>query len=154
MSRELLSARAKGYQLPGNFATSARAAQSATDGGTPVIRLTVGQPHVSPPAHVLDAFAEANRAPHGHRYPPFGGLSRLRQLVATRVTSDHAHAVTADEVVITVGAKGAIANALEVLLDPGDEVLLAAPCWSGFVPAIERAGGVAVSRPARPETVV
>ena len=144
MPRDLLSARARAYQLPGNFAASARAARAAAAGGKPVIRLTVGQPHLPPPEHVLEAFAAANRAPHGHRYPPVGGLPQLREAVAARAVIEHGQPVSADEVVVTAGAKGAVANALEVLLDPGDEVLLAAPCWSGFVPAIERAGGVAV----------
>ena len=144
MPRELLSARARAYRLPGSFAASARAARAAATSATPVIRLTVGQPHLPPPGHVLEAFAAANRAPHGHRYPPVGGLPQLRELVAARAAVAYRKPVSAGEVVVTVGAKGAVANALEVLLDPGDEVLLATPCWSGFVPAIERAGGVAV----------
>ena len=121
-----------------------RAAAAAARAGRPVIRLTVGQPHLPPPSHLLAAFAAANESALGHRYPPVGGLPQLREIVARRSTADHRRIVSADEVIITVGAKGAIANTLEAVIDPGDEVLLAAPYWSGFVPAIERCGARAV----------
>ena len=61
-----------------------RVAAAAADGGPPVVDLGRGNPEIGPPAHVVEALAEAARRPDSHGYAPFRGLPELRQSIARR----------------------------------------------------------------------
>nr|MDQ3293442.1 pyridoxal phosphate-dependent aminotransferase [Actinomycetota bacterium] len=71
----------------------------------------------------------------------------LREAVAVKTKRDSGYEVGADQVVITNGGKHAVYNAFQVLLDPGDEVLLPAPYWTTYPEAITLGGGVTVALP-------
>ncbi|SNC60105.1 aspartate aminotransferase [Hymenobacter gelipurpurascens] len=73
---------------------------------------------------------------------PAGGLAELREALAQQYQRPGtASAVSAEQVVVTPGAKSALFALFSVLLRPGDEVLLPTPNWFGFSQLIERAGG-------------
>ncbi|HWO63751.1 MAG TPA: pyridoxal phosphate-dependent aminotransferase [Umezawaea sp.] len=78
------------------------------------------------------------------RYTPVAGIPALRQAIATRLTDTWGSPHKADQVVVTNGAKQALANAFAVLLEPGDEVLVQAPYWVSFPHMVTLAGGVPV----------
>lgn len=69
------------------------------------------------------------------------GLMKLRQAIARKLSGETAQPWSADEVSVTSGAKQALFNAAMVLLNPGDEVLIPAPCWTPFPVHIGLAGG-------------
>lgn len=107
------------------------------------IRLEIGDPDFTTPAHIIDAAAEAARAGFTH-YTSSSGLPSLRALVAERTASRYGIACSDDDVVVTTGACGGIHAALLALLDPGDELLVPDPGWTTYVPMALAAGVVPV----------
>ena len=91
----------------------------------------------------MEAGAAAARDPATHRYTPAAGLPELRQAIAAS-SLDDGLAVDADRVVVTNGAKQAVFTAFQVLLDPGDEVLVPAPYWVTYPASVELAAGLPV----------
>ncbi len=111
-------------------------AQELQKKGIPVINLTAGEPDFYPPDAVKEAViaaVEANKS----RYTAAPGILELRQLVAEK-TNRQQPALSADQpwgpknTIITNGAKQALSNALMVLVDPGEEVLIPSPYWLSY----------------------
>jgi aspartate/methionine/tyrosine aminotransferase len=110
------------------------------------IRLEIGDPDFTTPAHVVDAAAEAARAGFTH-YAPGIGLPSLRGLIAEKVRARNGLDCTAADVVVTTGACGALHSCLLALLDPGDELLVPDPGWTTYTPMALAAGVVPVPYP-------
>jgi aspartate aminotransferase len=81
------------------------------------------------------------------RYTAVAGILALRKAIAERLDAQWKCPHTADQIVVTNGAKQALANAFAVLLDPGDEVLIQAPHWVSFPHMVTLAGGEPVVIP-------
>src|SRR5439155_3549266 len=113
--------------------------------GEDVIGFGAGEPDFPTPAHVVEAAAAACRQPRFHHYTPTAGLPELREAVAEKTAHDIGQSVTAAQVVITNGAKQAVANTFATLIDPGDEVILTAPYWVTYPETIRLANGVPVA---------
>jgi aspartate aminotransferase/aminotransferase len=96
-----------------------------------VTRLEVGDPDFITPPHIIDAAAAAARDGFT-RYPPSAGYPSLRELIAEKVTQRNHLPTTANQVVVTTGGGGGLFTTFLALLDPGDEVLIADPGWSGY----------------------
>lgn len=113
--------------------------QSLRREGQDVIPLGAGQPDFETP--------EAARA-GGHaaiddgrtRYTPVAGVPGLRQAIAQWLHADSGLAVTAEQVVVSSGAKPALYHTLLALLDPDDEVLLPVPAWPSYEEMARLAG--------------
>jgi len=120
----------------------AKALQAA---GEAVIGFGAGEPDFPTPAHVVDAAVAACRDPKNHRYSPTPGLPELREAIAVKTRRDSGLEVAAAQVLVTNGGKHAVYNTFEVLLNPGDEVLVPAPYWTTYPEAIALAGGVTVA---------
>lgn len=115
---------------------------------TPQIDLAFGAPYVDDVVWQLHGrVADAMRggAP-AHGYAPLG-LPRLRQGIAQRMTASGTP-TSAEEVLVTSGAQGALALLTGVLLRPGDRVIVEAPTYPGAVELFSRAGAsiIAVAR--------
>jgi len=78
---------------------------------------------------------------------PAAGLPELREAIAAKTARDSDYACEASHVLVTNGGKQAVYNTFQVLLDPGDEVLLPAPYWTTYPEAIALADGVPVVVP-------
>jgi aspartate/methionine/tyrosine aminotransferase len=120
----------------------AKALQAA---GEAVIGFGAGEPDFPTPAHVVEAAVAACRDPKNHRYSPTPGLPELREAIAVKTRRDSGLEVAAAQVLVTNGGKHAVYNTFEVLLNPGDEVLVPAPYWTTYPEAIALAGGVTVA---------
>jgi aspartate/methionine/tyrosine aminotransferase len=96
-----------------------------------VTHLEVGDPDFITPQHIIDAAAAAATEGFTH-YPPSAGYPRLRELIAEKVSRRNHLPTTADQVVVTTGGGGGLFTTFLALLDPGDEVLIADPGWSGY----------------------
>lgn len=127
------------------FAMAARA-RALRAGGHNVISLSIGEPDLPTPPHVIEAAHRAALA-GDTRYPPIAGVEALRRAVATKFTHDFGYGVGAGDVLITNGGKQAIFNAVMALIEPGDAVLIPAPCWAGYIQVVDFAGGVSVFLP-------
>ncbi len=112
--------------------------------GEAVIGFGAGEPDFPTPEPIVEAAVQACRDPRNHRYTPAAGLPELRAAIAEKTARDSGYEVEASQVLVTNGSKHAIYNAFATLLDPGDEVIVAAPYWVTFPESISLAGGVPV----------
>jgi aspartate/methionine/tyrosine aminotransferase len=111
-----------------------------------VVHLEVGEPGFRTPEHIIDAASRAARDGHT-RYTPAAGIPALREAVADRVSERWGRAVTAEQVIVTVGGVNALALAGLASLDRGDEVLLPDPGWPNYASLAELTGATAVTYP-------
>lgn len=108
--------------------------------GPEVIRLEVGEPSFTTPAHVIDAAARA--AHDGHTgYGPNGGLLSLRELLAAKLRRVNGIEASTDEIVVTPGGMNALYSIYMALLEPGDEVLLPTPGFPNMDETVALLGG-------------
>jgi aspartate aminotransferase len=115
--------------------------------GEPVIGFGAGEPDFPTPDHIVAAAIEACRDPVAHHYGPTAGLPALREAIAAKTQRDSGFACDASQIVVTNGAKHAVYTALQVLCDPGDQVICPAPYWTTYPEAIALAGGEPVMPP-------
>jgi aspartate/methionine/tyrosine aminotransferase len=115
--------------------------------GEPVIGFGAGEPDFPTPSHIVDAAIAACADPRAHHYTPTAGLPELRAAIAAKTARDSGLACEASQVLVTNGAKQAVAETFQVLLDPGDEVLVPAPYWTSYPEAIALADGTPVVLP-------
>ena len=114
--------------------------------GHDVISLGTGEPDFPTPPHVIEAAHAAAKAGET-RYTPTAGTPRLRAAIAAAAARECGFSPDTGEVIVSTGAKQVIFNALMATLDPGDEVIIAAPCWSSYPDMVRTCGGVPVLVP-------
>lgn len=141
-----LSRRALAMSPSATLAISAKSKEMRAQ-GLPVIGFGAGEPDFPTPPAIVEAAVEAARDPKSHRYSPVAGLPSLREAVAAKTLRDSGYEVAAAQTVITNGGKQAVYLTCQVLIDPGDEVLLPAPYWVTYPEAIALAGGTPVIIP-------
>jgi len=115
--------------------------------GLDVVGFGAGEPDFPTPATIVEAAAKACFDTVNHRYTPTQGLPELREAIVEKTRRDSGLVISAAEVLVTNGAKHAIANAFAALLDPGDEVLIPAPYWTTYPESVRLAGGVPIEIP-------
>jgi aspartate aminotransferase len=108
--------------------------------GIDVVDFGAGEPHFPTPQHIKDAAIVAIQS-NFTKYTPVGGTSELRDAIVDRHAADFDSAYRREEVVACVGGKHAIFNAIQVLVDHGDEVILPVPYWVSFKDIVRYAGG-------------
>ncbi|MBB5345551.1 pyridoxal phosphate-dependent aminotransferase [Tunturibacter empetritectus] len=102
-----------------------------------------GEPHFSTPRHIKDAAIEAIEK-NFTRYTNVAGIPEVRKAIVDRHACDFGSNYTPEECVFTTGGKLALFNAIQVLVDHGDEVILPVPYWVSFKDIIQYAGGKVV----------
>ncbi|MFT8704455.1 pyridoxal phosphate-dependent aminotransferase [Bifidobacterium aquikefiricola] len=113
--------------------------------GIDIIGFGAGEPNFPTPQYIVDAAAQACQDPRNHRYTPTAGLPELRAAIAKKTERDSGYAVDPVQVVVTNGGKQAVYETLQVLINPGDEVIVPAPYWTSYPEMIKLAGGKPVS---------
>lgn len=124
-------------------------ARRARAEGVDVVGFGTGEPDFDTPEHIKEA-ARAALAAGATKYTATGGTAELRAAIC-RDLARRALTYTPDQVIATTGGKQALYNAFQVLLDPGDEVLIPAPYWVSYVEMVRLAGGVPVIVPTTEE---
>src|ERR1039457_6567291 len=108
--------------------------------GIDLANFGAGEPHFATPKHIKDAAIAAIEA-NFSKYTAVAGVPAVRQAVVDRHAADFGSNYTAEECVFTTGGKLALFNAVQVLVDHGDEVILPVPYWVSFKDIIRYAGG-------------
>ena len=139
--RGLLSDRAKALQPSLTLAIAAKAKQLRADGAD-VCSLSAGEPDFDTPDFIRAAAIKALNEGQT-RYGPAAGEPVLREAIAAKLSQENHVATRAAQVLVTNGGKQALYNLFQVLLGPGDEVLLPAPYWLSY-PEIARMAGASV----------
>ena len=127
------------------------AAKRMAQEGVDVISLSIGEPDFDTPEHIKDACIGALRRGETH-YAPSAGIPALTAAIAAKIGRENAVPAKPDEVIVTCGAKDAIYEAMEAVLNPGDEVLILDPAWVSYEPCSQLAGAVARHHPLSTET--
>jgi aspartate aminotransferase len=111
--------------------------------GFDVINLSIGEPDFDTPEHVKEAAKEAIDQNYSH-YTPVPGYPELRKAIADKLKRDNGLNYTAEQIVVSTGAKQSLANAILCLVNPGEEVLIPAPYWVSYKEIIKLAGAKGV----------
>ena len=99
--------------------------------GQKIIDLTIGEPDIATPAHIIYGAVEAMRAGDTH-YTASAGQPALRHAIAETVRREKGLTCNPDNVVVGCGAKQLIFEAFAATLNPGDEVVIPAPYWVSY----------------------
>src|SRR6266403_1187496 len=108
--------------------------------GVDVVDLSVGEPHFSTPQHIKDAAIVAINN-NFTRYTAVGGTAELKDAIVYRHAQDFGSVYKREEAMASVGGKHVLFNAIQVLVDHGDEVILPVPYWVSFKDIVRYAGG-------------
>ncbi len=111
--------------------------------GFDVINLSIGEPDFNTPEHVKEAAKDAIDQNYSH-YTPVPGYPELRQAIANKLKRDNGLDYTAEQIVVSTGAKQSLANAILCLVNVGEEVLIPAPYWVSYKEIIKLAGAKGV----------
>jgi aspartate aminotransferase len=127
------------------FVTLARA-RALEAQGRDIIHLEIGEPDFDTPEHIKDSAIASLRRNRTH-YTPAAGIMELRTAIAEYVERTRGISVTADNVVVSPGAKPIIAAVLMALLDPDDEVIIPDPAYPAYRSITTYVGAKPVSLP-------
>ena len=120
--------------------------------GVDVINMSLGEPDLETPLFVKNAAVQAVQDNWSH-YGPVAGIASLRNAVAMHqnASCDNAIEWQAEDVIVSVGAKAAIFNAIQTILNAGDEVIIPTPSWVSYGEMVKLAGGKVVLVPTSAE---
>ncbi len=113
------------------------------EAGEDIVDLSVGQPDIETPGHIIEATKDALDAGHT-TYTPSNGIMELRRAAAGYLRDRFDLGYEAEHIIATPGGKHAVYETVQALVDVGDEVIVFDPVWSSYVPMVKLAGGEAV----------
>jgi aspartate aminotransferase len=114
--------------------------------GLDICSLSAGEPDFDTPQHISVAAVQALQAGKT-RYGPAAGEMPLREAIAHKLQQDNGVSYSANQVLVTNGGKQSLYNLMQVLLNPGDEVLIPAPYWLSYPEMVRLAEGIPVILP-------
>ncbi len=114
-------------------------AKKLTASGLDIIDMGVGEPDFDTPKHIVEAGCNSIRIGETH-YAPTGGIPELRQAISEKLSRENSINVTADDVIVTPGAKMAVFAAIQALLQEGDQCVLIGPSWVSYEPCVAFSG--------------
>ncbi|MGA9060729.1 MAG: pyridoxal phosphate-dependent aminotransferase [Terracidiphilus sp.] len=129
-------------EVSATMAVAAEAAKLRAQGAN-LVDFGAGEPHFPTPRHIKDAAIAAIEA-NFTRYTVVPGIPEVRKAIVERHACDFGSDYSVDEAIFTTGGKLALFNAIQVLVDHGDEVILPVPYWVSFKDIIQYAGGTVV----------
>lgn len=140
-------------RLPAQFFSAlTRRVAEVQCAGHDVINLGQGNPDLPTPDYIVEALRTAVMNANTHKYPPFRGLSRLKEAVAAFYLRTYGVQLDPErEVAILVGGKTGLVEMAEIYLQSGDVALVPDPGYPDYLSGIALAGGTAVPMPITPE---
>lgn len=128
---------------------AARAAELRTSGRS-IVSLSTGEPDFPTPDHIKKAALRALEE-NQTKYTPAEGIKTLREIVAQKFKRDNNINTSWDRIQIASGGKHALSNALSVLVESGDEVIIPSPFWVSYPAMVSIADGISVFVETEPE---
>jgi len=111
--------------------------------GIDVINLSVGEPDFFTPTHIKEAAKKAIDNNFSF-YTPVTGYMSLRKAICAKLEKENNLSYTPDQIVCSNGAKQSVFNALQCIVNPGDDVIVPAPYWVSYVELVKLAEGKSV----------
>ncbi len=146
----LISQRAVALQPSLTLAISARA-KALMQEGKDICSLSAGEPDFDTPAFIVEATIQALHDGIT-RYGPAAGDPELREAIALKLKEFNKIQTSSENVLVTNGGKQAIYNLFQVILNPGDEVLIPSPYWLSYPEITLLAGAIPVKLSSSPDT--
>jgi len=134
-----LSDKVSGIAASATIEISNRARQMQRE-GLDVISLSIGEPDFDTPQHIKEACIAALQRGETH-YAPSNGIPELISAVAEKIQSENKFPCRPEQVIITCGAKSAIYEAVEAIINTGEEVIILDPSWVSYEPIVRIAEG-------------
>ncbi len=138
-AQKIFADRVSRIEISATMAVTAEAANLRAQ-GTNLVDFGAGEPHFATPRHIKDAAIAAIEA-NFTRYTMVSGIPEVRKAIVERHAADFGSNYTPEEAIFTTGGKLALFQAIQVLVDHGDEVVLPVPYWVSFKDIIQYAGG-------------
>ena len=126
-------------EVSATMAVAAEAARLRAQ-GIHLVDFGAGEPHFNTPQHIKDAAIAAIEA-NFTRYTVVPGIPDVRKAIVERHAADFGSDYAIDEAIFCVGEKHALFNAIQILVDHGDDVILPVPYWVSFKDIVQYAGG-------------
>jgi aspartate aminotransferase len=137
-----LSAKIAGVTESATIAISNKA-KAMQRQGIDVISMSIGEPDFATPQHITDACIDALKRGETH-YAPSSGIPELLSAISEKINKENKFPCTPQQVIVACGAKDAIYEAMEAVLNPGDETIILTPAWVSYEPCVHIAGGKTV----------
>ena len=115
-------------------------AKAMVKAGEDVVILAAGEPDFDTPESIKNAAIEAMKRGET-KYTPASGKLSLKKVIAEKLKRDNGLEYAPGQIVVSSGAKHSIYNALQVLCNPGDEVIVVPPYWLSYPAMVMLAGG-------------
>ncbi len=141
-ARKLFTDRINRIEVSATMAVTAEAARLRAE-GVDLVDFGAGEPHFATPKHIKDAAIAAIEG-NFTRYTAVPGIPDVRRAIVERHAADFGTSYAPDEAVFTTGGKLAIFNAVQVLIEHGDEVIVPVPFWVSYKDIIQYAGATPV----------
>lgn len=135
----LLADRINALEESSTLAMTKKARELAAQGHK-VISLSVGEPDFKTPKHICEAAKQAIDEGY-HGYSPVAGYADLRKAIADKFNRENGLNWKAENIVVSTGAKHSLANVIQVLVNPGDEVIIFSPYWVSYSEMVKLAEG-------------
>lgn len=139
---EILSQRILNMAESETLAMTAKARELKAQ-GKDVISLSIGEPDFNTPEVVKEAAKKAIDDNFTH-YPPVPGYPDLREAIAAKFKRDNNLDYKPEQIVVSTGGKQALYQVVQVLVNPGDEVIIPTPYWVSYKEFVRLAGGIPV----------
>lgn len=139
MTRTHLSQRVRRLTPSATLAIEAKAKELQRK-GLDIISFAAGEPDFDTPDPIKEAAIESLRKGFT-KYTAAQGILELREAISSKFEKENNLRYPPDQIVVSCGAKHALYNVLQVLIDPGDTVLLPSPYWLSFPEMVRLAGG-------------
>jgi aspartate aminotransferase len=134
-----LSNRINNLPVSATLAMAAKA-RELKENGVDIIGLSLGEPDFNTPDFIKKAAIQAINDNY-NSYTPVDGYGELKKSICNKFKRDNDLDYESNQVVVSTGAKQSIANAIQVLINPGDDVLLVAPYWVSYSAIVTLAEG-------------
>ncbi|EHQ42976.1 MULTISPECIES: pyridoxal phosphate-dependent aminotransferase [Myroides] len=142
METQVLSDRINNLTTSQTLAMAAKA-RELKEQGIDIISLSLGEPDFNTPDFIKEAAIQAIKDNYS-KYPPVEGYLELRQAISNKFKRDNNLHYTANQIVVSTGAKQALFNVAQAMINPGDEVIIPAPFWVSYAEIVKIAEGIPV----------
>lgn len=111
--------------------------------GIDVLSLSAGEPDFDTPTHIKNAAIQALHDGFT-KYTPTSGIPELKEAICAKLKIDNSLSYSPENILVSNGAKQAIYNIIQTLINPGDETLIPVPYWVSYTEMVKLSGGIPI----------
>ena len=134
-----VSKRAQAVPASATIAVTSRAKELKAQ-GVDVVSFGAGEPDFDTPEYIKEAAIKSLKAGHT-KYTAAAGIVELKDAIAAKLKNENGLNYAAAQIIVNIGAKHSVYEAMQAVVDPGDEVIISTPYWVTYPETIKLAGG-------------